>query len=158
DPGLSHELERAHEGGLVFVREADYHVTREVEVAQRRQATEERRGVVAAAHRPQNVVVAGLKRDVQVASEDRRLPQRLDELRRQVIDLDRGEPQPGQALDPADGADEAGQREAGLPVAVAAEVDAGQDNLLVALADAATNLAQDRRGAAAPRGPADERD
>ena len=55
-------------------------------------------------------------------------------------------------------ADEPRQRVAGLAVAEAAEVDAGEDDLAVALRDAALDLAEHRVGAAAARRPADERD
>ena len=75
-----------------------------------------------------------------------------------MVDLDRGQAEP---FEPGRGAgfpDEPRQAIAGRPVAVAAQVDPGQDDLAVALSDAAADLAEDGLGRAAARGTADERD
>src|SRR5919197_2787283 len=53
---------------------------------------------------------------------------------------------------------EARERVARLAVAIAAEVDARQDDLAVPLLDTAPHLTEDGRGAAASRRPAHERD
>ena len=113
---------------------------------------------VAAAHRAQDVVVARLERHVQVAARGRRLAQRADELVVDVVDLDRGEAEPLEAGRRAGLADEPRQAVAGGAVAVAAEVDPGEDDLAVALRDAAADLAEHRLGGAAARGAAHERD
>src|SRR5919197_4475105 len=53
---------------------------------------------------------------------------------------------------------EARERVARFAVAIAAEVDARQDDLAVPWLDPAPHLTEDRRGAAASRRPAHERD
>src|SRR5436189_563540 len=92
-----------------------------------------------------------------MAGERRRLPQRGDELVVHVIDLDRGKAQPGEPGYLPRLAHEARKREAGLTVAVAAEVDPGQDDLAVALGDSAPDLAQHGGGAPTARPPAHQR-
>src|SRR4051812_12826716 len=95
---------------------------------------------------------------MQVAARGRRLAQRANELVVDMVDLDRGEAKP---LEPRRGAglpDEPRQAIAAGAVAVAAEVDPGQDDLAMALGDAAADLAEDGLGRAAARGAADERD
>src|SRR5205814_8433397 len=69
-----------------------------------------------------------------------------------------GEPQPREAGNLADRAHQPGERVPRRTVAVAAEVDAGQDDLAVALGDPPPDLAENGLGAAAPRRSADERD
>ena len=66
---------------------------RQVEVVERLEPAQIRRGRVAARHRAQDAVVARLQRDVQVPRDGRRLAQRGDELAVDVVDLDRGEAQ-----------------------------------------------------------------
>ena len=75
-----------------------------------------------------------------------------------VVDLDRREPQALETRRRARRADEARQVVAGVAVAVAAEVDPGQDDLTVALRDPARDLVQHRVRAAAARRAAHERD
>ena len=152
---LRDDAQRVLERGLVLGREADDDVAREVEVvAQRLEPAEVRGGGVAAAHRAQDAVVARLERHVQVAARGRRLAQRADELVVDVVDLDRGEAQPLEPGRRARLADEPRQAVAGGAVAVAAEVDPGEDDLAVALRDAAADLAEHgfgRRGCARRR-------
>src|SRR5215472_7264285 len=75
-----------------------------------------------------------------------------------VVDLNRAEAQPPQPGDGADLAYETREPVAGLAVAEAAEVDAGEDDLAVALGDPLLHLAEHRVGAAAAGGAAHERD
>ena len=134
EPGALDGRERALERGVVLGREADDHVAREVELAgERLEPAQVRRGRVAAAHRAQDAVVAGLERHVQVPADGRRLAQRGDELVVDVVDLDRAEPQPLEPGRRARLADEPRQVVAGVAVAEAAEVDPGEDDLAVAL-------------------------
>ncbi len=75
-----------------------------------------------------------------------------------MVDLDRAEPQP---LEPRRGtglADEARQVVAGIPVAEAPEVDAGQHDLAVPLRDAACDLAEHGGRAATARRAPHQRD
>ena len=65
--------------------------------------------------------------------------------RRDVVDLDRREPQPREPRRRAGLADEPRERVAGLAVAKAAEVDAGQHDLAVPLGDAPADLARTAR-------------
>ena len=147
-PGALDRGERARERGVVLGREADDHVARQVElVRERLEPAEVGGGRVAASHRAQDAVVAGLERDVEVARGGRRLAQRGDERVAHVVDLDRAEPQAVEARRRADLAHEARQVVAGVAVAEAAEVDPGEDDLAVPLLDAATHLAQDGVGA-----------
>ena len=95
---------------------------------------------------------------MQVAARGRRLAQRAHELVVDVVDLDRGEAQALEAGRRAGLPDEPRQAIAGGAVAVAAEVDPGEDDLAVALRDAAADLAEHGLGRAAARGAADERD
>jgi hypothetical protein len=101
DACLAHSLERPPEGRFVLVREADYHVGREVEAPSLLHPAQVRGNVVAPPHLPEDGVVAGLKRNVQVRRDTRRLAHRRDELVRQMVDLDGGQAQP---LDPRNGA------------------------------------------------------
>ena len=75
-----------------------------------------------------------------------------------MVDLDRAEPQPLEPRRRARLADEPRQVVAGGAVAEAAEVDAGEHDLAMALRDAALDLGEHRSGAAAARGAAHERD
>ncbi len=75
-----------------------------------------------------------------------------------MVHLDRREAQAFQPGRAAGLADEPRERVAGGAVAEAAEVDAGQHHLAMPLIDATTNLREHRRGRAAARGAADERD
>src|SRR5438445_778917 len=97
-----------------------------------------RRGArrVAAAHRAEDAVVARLQRYMQVAARGRRLAERVDELVVDVVDLDRGETKPLEARCRSCLPDEPGQAIAGGAVAIAAQVDAGEDDLAVTLRDA----------------------
>src|SRR5206468_6388530 len=101
-------------------------------------------GRIATAHRTQDAVVSRLQRDVEMVGGSRRFPQRRDELRAQVVDLDRGE---SQALDAGDGTRltvEAGERVARSAVAKAAEIHAGQHDLALALRGPPSDLGEDR--------------
>ena len=105
---------------------------------------------VAPAHRPQDAVVAGLERDVEVRRHGRRLPERRGQLVVDVVHLDRGEPEPFDARERACLADEPREGVAGLAVAEAAEVDAGEDDLTVPLLDAPADLREHGRRGPAP--------
>ena len=147
------------ERGLVLGREADDHVARQVELGgERLEPAQVGRGRVAAAHRAQHAVVARLQRHVEMARGGRRLAQRGDELVAHVVDLDRAEPQAVEPGRRAGLAHEPRQVVAGVAVAEAAEVDPGEDDLAVALLDAAADLAEHRVGAPAARRAAHERD
>src|SRR5215211_4702268 len=157
-PRLPCSRQRVLERELRLGGEADDYVRGQVEVVERLELAKVGRDVVAASHRLQNAVVARLQRDVQMLRDSRRLAQRLDQLRRDVVDLDRGEAQPLESRRGGDIANQARQREPGIAVAEAAEVDSGQDDLAMPLRDAAANLADHRLRAPAPRPAADERD
>ena len=145
DPGVLDRAQRMRERGLVLRREADDHVARQVELArERRKAPKVRARRIAALHRAQHAVVSGLERHVQVARQRRRLAQRGDEVVVDVVDLDRAESQPLEPRRRAGFAHEPRQVEAGRPVAEAAEVDAGQDDLAVPLRDTPANLREYR--------------
>ncbi len=75
-----------------------------------------------------------------------------------MVDLDGREPKPGEPGQRAELPDQARQAVAALAVAVAAEVDPGQDELAVSLADPAARLGEHGVGGAGSRGPTDERD
>jgi hypothetical protein len=87
-----------------------------------------------------------------------RLPQRRHELAVDVVDLDRRQAQPFQAGNRADLTHEARQRIAGRSVPIAAEIDPGEDDLLVPVRDASLDLAEHGRRGAASRSTANERD
>ena len=104
--------------------------------------------VVASRHRAQHAVVAGLERHVQMP----RRPSASRAARRrsafgQVVDLDRREPQPREPGRRARLAHQPRQVVAGLAVAVAAEVDPGQNDLAVPLVDAPPHLGEHGRRA-----------
>src|SRR5207342_723209 len=84
--------------------------------------------------------------------------QRAHQLVADVVDLDRREPQARQPRSRAGRAHELRKREARLAVAVAAEVDPGQNDFLVTLLYAPPHLGEHALGPAAARGPAHERD
>ena len=86
--------QRALERARVLGREADDDVGRQVEVAGKRRAPQERGRVVPARHRAQDAVVAGLEGHVQVPRDGRRLAERRDQRLGQVVDLDRRQSQP----------------------------------------------------------------
>ena len=147
---LRDDVQRVPERALVLGREADDDVAREVEVVlQRLEPAEVGGDGVAAAHRAQHRVIAGLERDMQVTARDRRLTERADELVVDVVDLDRGEAQPLEPGGRACLSDEPREAKAGGAVAVAAEVDPGEDDLAVALRNAAADLAEHGFGRAA---------
>ena len=143
---------------LVLGRKADDHVGRQVEVRERLESPEVGRGRVAPTHCAQHPVVARLQRNVQVPGDGRCLPQRPHELFAHVVDLDRRQAQTLEARRRADLAHEPRQRVAALTIAEAAEVDAREHDLAMALLDPLDDLPQDRAGAAASRRPAHERD
>ena len=148
--GAPRGAQRVGERALVLVGEADDDVARQVElVRERRKATEVCRRGVAAAHRAEHVVVARLQRHVEVAGDGRRLAQRGDQRLVHMVDLNRRESQALESRRRPDGADEAGEIDTPLAVAVAPEVDAGEDDLAVALGDAAFDLSEHVLGAAA---------
>ena len=154
----SEHTARLLEGLLVLGRKADDHVGRQVEVRERLESPEVGRGRVAPTHGAQHAVVARLQRNVQVPGDGRRLPQRSHELVAHVVDLDRRQAQTLQTRRRADLAHEPRQRVAALTIAEAAEVDAREHDLPMALLDPSADLPQDRAGAAASRRPAHERD
>ena len=145
------------EGRVVLGREAHDHVGREVEIRERLELRQHLPDPVAAPHLAEDAIVARLQRHVQVRRHCRRLAQRGDELGIDVVDLDRREPQTLDALDRTRLADEPRQGEARVAIAKATEVDAGEHDLTVPLSDAAADLGQYRRGAAAPGRPSHER-
>src|SRR4051794_14874489 len=75
-----------------------------------------------------------------------------------MVDLDRGQPQPREPGRRAGLADQARKVVARFTVAVAPEVDSGEDDLAVALADATPDLGEHRVGAPAARRTAYEWD
>ena len=157
-PRSADGLERALERGIVLGREADDHVGGEVEVGQRLQLPQVRVDRVAARHRLQDAVVAGLERDVQVRPDHRRLSQCGHELVVDMVDLDRRETQPLDALDRTGRSDQVGEPHPGGAVAEAAEIDAGEDDLAVALRHPLPDLAEDGLGAPRAGRAAHERD
>src|SRR5918996_5516023 len=157
-PRALDDAERVLERGLVLAREADDDVARQVEVAERLELREELGGGVAPAHRAQHGVVTRLKWDVQMPGHRLGLAERGDELRCHVVDLDRRKPQARDARQLPRLAHETRERVAGLAVAEAAEVDAGEDYLGMTLCDPAADLGEYGAGAAAAGSPADERD
>ena len=70
-----------------------------------------------------------------------RLAHRCEQVLAEVVDLDRGEPEPLEPRGCADLANEAWKVEAGGAVPVAAEVDAGEDDFPVPLLDSSADLA-----------------
>src|SRR5919204_6657108 len=158
DPCRLEHPDRPPEGEIVLARKPDDHVGRQVEVFESLQPAQVGRARVPARHCPEDAVVARLERHMQVTREGWRLPKRCHELVVDVVDLDRRQAQAGEAWDRTGLADEAGEREARLAVAVAAQVDPGQHDLAMALRDAPPDLGEDRSGAPAPRSTPDERD
>ena len=131
---------------------------RQVELAgERLEPPQVRRGRVPAPHRAQHAVVPRLERDVQVPRDRRGLPQRSDQPVVDVVDLDRAQAQAVQAGDRAGRPHQARQVDARDAVAEAAEVDARQDDLAVALTDPAPNLVEHGVGTPAAGGTAHER-
>jgi hypothetical protein len=121
---------------------------------------QERRDGVAPRHVAEHTVVSGLQRDVQVAADGRRLTERLDELRVDVVDLDRREAQPRETGNRAHFPHEPRQLVARLAVAVAAEVDPGEHDLAMPLRHAAARLGEApprQNGSAMRRGRAGSR-
>ena len=157
--GFAHRFERARKRALVLGREADDHVTRQVElVLERREPAQVGGDGVAASHRAQDTVVAGLERHVQMPADGGRGAQRGDELLVDVVDLDRGEPQPLESRRRPCLAHEARQAVARGAVAVAAEIDPGEHDFTMALLDASLDLGEHGPGVAAARGAAHQRD
>src|SRR4051812_42950436 len=93
-----------------------------------------------------------------MAAHSRRLAQRVDQLAVDVVHLDRREAQAREPGNRADLAHEARQLVPGVAVAVAAEVDPGEDDLAMSLFDPPVRLREHRAGGAAARGTAHERD
>ena len=157
-PRRRYGTQRPGERALVLGGEADDHVGREVEVVETLDPLAELPDRVAAPHRAEDGVVAGLERDVEMRRHVRRLAHGGDQLGRDVVHLDRREPQPLEPVDRARRVNEAGEREPQLAIAEAPEIDTREDDLAVSLGDAASDLAQNGRRRAAPRAAADERD
>src|SRR5262245_50156353 len=86
-----------------------------------------------------------------------RLPDGVDEPVVDVVHLDGGEPKSLHSRNAPRLAHEVTEPVAGGAVPVAAEVDAGQDDLAMALCDAAADLPQYRRGGPASRRSTNER-
>ena len=158
DAGVRHGSHRARERTVVLRREADDHVGREVEVLERLDPRTVLPDRVAPAHLPEDGVVTRLQGDVQVTRHDRRLAHGLDQVDRDVIDLDRGEAEPREALDLARRPDQPRQRQPGAAIAETAEIDAGEHDLSVALGDPSPDLCEDCSRRAASRRAADEGD
>ena len=158
DSDRRHSRQRALECVVVLRRKADDHIRGEVELLERLEPRPVLADRVATAHRPEDVVVARLQRNVKVVRHDRRRAQRVDQFRGDVVDLDRREAKALEAFDRAYLPDQPGQREPCFTIAEAAEVDAGEHDLAVALCDATADLSQDCVRRAAARPAADERD
>src|SRR5207248_9013322 len=110
---------------VVLRGKADDDVAGQVELAgERRKPAEICRRGVAAAHRAQDPVVAGLQRYVQMPADDTGVAQRRDQLGRDVAHRDRAEAVALEALMRAAGANKPSQVISGVPAAVAAEVAA----------------------------------
>ena len=151
-------LQRALEGGFVLTGEADDHVRGQVEALGEGDPAQVRGSVVAARHRAQDAVVAGLERNVKMAGDGRRLAKRVEERCGEVVDLDRRQSEPCETGRHADVADQPRQVVALLAVPVAAEVDPGEHDLAVTLGDAAAHLGEHGIGGPAARCAAHERD
>src|SRR5919109_2523937 len=95
---------------------------------------------------------------MEVARDGRRLLERAHELGVDVVDLDRRQAQALQTGYRSRLADESRELVAASAVAVATEVDPRQDDLAMALRDAAAHLAEHRLRRPAPRRAANERD
>src|SRR5690242_13346344 len=93
-----------------------------------------------------------------MGADHRRLAKRADELVVDMVDLDRGEAEPREAGRGSGVAHEAREVVPGGAIAIAAEVDAREDNLTVSLVDSAVDLGEHGRGRPAARGTAHERD
>src|SRR4051812_39289735 len=149
DAGRLDDVERVPESTLGFRRKADDRVGRQVEVRERLEAAQVRLRRIAPRHVPEHAVVARLQRHVQMRADRRRFVQRRNESVIDVVDLDRGQAQALEAVDLPHLPDEPRQWVAGVAVAVAAEVDPGQDDLAVALSDPPAHLVEHSRGSAA---------
>ncbi len=158
DPGLGDHLQRVAEGRLVLAGKADDDVRREVEAVGEAGPPQERRRVVAPPHGLEDPIVTGLQRDVQVPTDGGRVAKRRNEPLAHVVHLDRGEPEARQTGRGAGLAHEPRQVVARGTIPVAAEVDAGEDDLPVALFHAARDLSQHTVGRAAPRSSPNVRD
>ena len=158
DPGLGDELQRVAEGRLVLAGKADDDVGGEVESVGEAGSAQERSPVVAPPHGLENPIVARLQWDVEVPADRWRLAKRRDEPLAHVVHLDRRETEPCQAGRGAGLAHEPRQVVTRGAIPVAAEVDAGEDDLAVTLANAARDLSQHAAGRAAPRGSTHLRD
>ena len=90
-PAARTTVERALEGCVVLAGKPDDHVGREIEARERLDLGEVLRDRVPPSHRPQHAVVARLERDVQVSRGAIGLHESFDEIRAQMIDLDRGQ-------------------------------------------------------------------
>ena len=158
DPCLGHDGQRVAEGRLALAGKADDDVGREIEAVGERGPAQERRRVVAPPHGLEDPVVARLQRDVEVPAHRGRLAKRRDEPLAHVVHLDRREAEPRQAGRGAGLAHEPRKVVARGAIPVAAEVDAGEDDLAVALIHAARDLSQHAVGRAATRSSPDVRD
>ncbi len=151
--------ERPAEGALFFGRKTDDDIAREVELpGQELEPTQVDGARVAPPHRAQHSVVARLERNMEVLRRRRGLPQRRDQRRIDVVDLDRAQPQPAQTLHRSRRAHQPGEVEPRRTVTKAAEVDPCQDDLAVTLLHATPDLAEHLPGATAAGAAADERD
>ena len=158
DPRGANDVERPLERRVVLARKADDDVGREVEAGERLDAGEVLLRAVAAMHRAQDPVVAGLERDVNMAGHCVRALERIDEVGRHVIDLDRGEAEPVDSRDRARLTHELRKPVPGLAIAEAAEVDTREHDLAMSLGHAAPYLAEHVLCTPAPRAAAHERD
>src|SRR4029450_13119901 len=120
-PSLANDAQRVREGALVLGRKADDHVRGEIEVLECREAPQIGLGRVAASHRAQHTVVAGLERDVQMTRNIRSLAKRGHKSVVDVVDLDRRETQTVELRRLARLTDELRERVAGRAVAEATE-------------------------------------
>ena len=95
---------------------------------------------------------------MQMRGDGRRLAHRRNEILAQVVDLDRGEAETCETRRPTGGSDELGEVETRFPIAIAAEIDPGQDDFTVSLLDPALNLGEHRARRAATGSSAHLRD
>ena len=135
---VAHEPDRLLEVGVRLAREARNDVGAEPEPRDPRERALDGptvlRGGVAAAHRAQDAVGAALQRVVQHRAEPRlRLAHQRDDLLLGRARLDGTHPDPREAGERGDGADEGGERPAALPPA--GDVHAGEDDLAVSAGD-----------------------
>jgi hypothetical protein len=158
DPRLANDVERAVECRVVLLRKPDDDVRREVEAGERGDLRQVLRGRVAPPHRPQNDIVTGLERDVQMSGRAFGLHDCFDEIRAQMIDLDRGQPQPLDSGHRPRLAHKPRECVAGLAIAEATQVHTCEHDLPMTLRHAPANLREHALRTSAARLAPDEWD